>query len=264
MPPIRIGLSLSGGGARGIAHIGVLKALKEHQLEPSAVAGSSAGAIAGALFAAGLSIEKMMEFVKDSKVFRMINLGIPSGGLIKPTYIKKRLAAYIKEDRFEALKLPLYVAITNLNTGQLQIVNEGPLFDVVMASSSIPLLFQPVEINGYHYVDGGLLNNMPVTPLVKTTNFVIGVNVMPQIEIDEKSLQNFTSIATRCLYLSIKANTIPSLPLCNVVIEPKEAQNFHIFQLNKFEELIEIGYQATIKKIPEIKAGIELIMQKSV
>ena len=256
MNKLKIGLALSGGGARGIAHIGVFKALQEHGIQADAVAGSSAGAIAGAMYAAGLPIEKMLEFVKDSNVFKMISLGIPSGGFIKPTYIKKRLATYIEKDSFEALKLPLHVAVSNLNTGKLQIVSEGALFDIVMASSSIPLLFQPVQINDCLYVDGGLLNNMPVAPLVKTTDFVIGVDVMPQIEVKDKEIQNLTSIATRCFTLSIQANTRPNVPLCDILIEPKEVQHYGLFQLNKYEELVEIGYKETIAKIEAIKSGI--------
>ena len=164
---------------------------------------------------------------------------------------------YIEEDSFEALPKKLFVAVSNLNSGKLEIRESGILWDVVVASSSIPLVFQPVEIDGKMYVDGGLLNNMPVEPLVESADFIIGVNVMPHMIVTKKAVQSMIGVATRCFELSILANTKPNVPLCDVFIEPLNVRAFNIFQINKYKELFEIGYEAAMAKMPEIRRAAE-------
>ncbi len=248
----KIGIAFSGGGARGIAHVGVLKALLENGLEPQVISGSSAGSIVGALYAAGKSPEEMLAFVKDSKLFKLIKVGLPNRGFTKLTYLRERLAQTIAEDSFEALDKKLIVAISNLHTGVCEMVSSGPLFDVIVASSSIPLVFKPVELNGQLYVDGGLLSNLPATPLLEEVDFIIGVNVMPQVELRDTSLQSLIGVAARCFELSVVGNTRPDLEQCHFVIEPKAVHNYHIFQFNQYEALYEIGYEATQALIPTL------------
>lgn len=257
-PALKIGLSLSGGGARGAAHIGVLQALLEHDIQPYALAGASAGAIIGSLHAAGKTPQDMLDFIQESKMLKLMSFGFKSGGLSHLTYLRDRLAEVLPEDSFESLGKPVYIAISNLNTGLLEIRHSGPLFDVVMASSSIPLVFKPVEINGQQYVDGGLLCNLPVKPLVRDCDFVIGVNVMPHIHVPDKSVQSVIGIAARCFDLSIQANTQPNAALCDLLIEPKEVSQYHIFQFTQYQRIYEIGYEETIRRMPLIKDWIRL------
>jgi NTE family protein len=258
---IRIGLSLSGGGARGIAHIGVLKALEENGISPDAIAGASAGSIVGALLASGRNADEILSFVKDSSILKVFKMGLPSQGLAKLTYLKERLAEYIEEDSFEALLKPLFVAIANLNTGDGEIRSSGPLFDIIMASSSIPLVFHPVEIEKQFYVDGGLLDNMPVEPLIPISDLIIGVNVMPHIRISGRKVQNVVGIATRCFELSILSNSRPNFAMCDVLIEPKRVHSYHIFQINKYQELYDIGYSAAMEQMSEIKRKVQELVR---
>lgn len=253
----RIGLALSGGGARGIAHIGVLQALEEQGVVPDVISGASAGSIVGALYAAGKRPEEIMEFVRKASFFKLFKVSIPFSGLTKHTYLRERLAESIVEDSFEALKKNLIVAVTNLNTGECEMRNSGPLFDVVVASSSIPLIFQPVEIGGQAYVDGGLLDNMPVGPLKEHCDLTIAVNVMPHVEVPAKSVQNLLGIAQRCFDLSVLANTRPNMELCDLLIEPKEVHDFNIFQLNRYEPLFDIGYKAAMEKMEVLKGLVD-------
>lgn len=250
--PIKIGLCLSGGGAKGIAHIGVLKAFRETGIFPDVVAGTSAGSVVGALYAAGKTPEEMIDFVRDGSLFKIYKVIMPSDGLTKLTYLKEKLQAVIPEDRFEGLTRPLHVAVTNLITGNVEIKNSGPLFDVIMASSSIPLVFSPVEIDGQIYVDGGMLANFPVQPLIGQSDVIIGVNLMPQEPISEKSVQNIIGIATRCFSLSVWSNTQPQLRHCDLVISPPNIEQYNIFQFSRYKELIELGYEAALDRIPEL------------
>jgi len=253
-PNHKIGLALSGGGARGIAHIGVLQAMEDHGYRPDVLSGTSAGAIVAVLYAAGKSPVEILSFVKKASLFKLFKMGLPYAGLIKHSYLRRQLEELIGEDSFEALKLPVHVAMACLNTGTCEVRSSGPLYDAVTASSAIPLIFQPTEIDGKLYVDGGLLENIPVKSIRQQTEFVIGVNVMPNSEVDKKSIQHVFGIAQRCFDLSILANTQPSLSLCDLVVEPAEVRNYTILNLNKYQQLYEIGYQEMAAKIEDLKA----------
>lgn len=257
----KIGLVLSGGGARGAAHIGVLQALLENDIRPTIVSGASAGAIVGALYAAGHAPEDMMQVVKDSNLYRLVKLGIPTTGLAKLDYLRDRLAATLPGDDFSALDLPLYVALSDLNSGQLVIRNEGPLYDIIVASSSVPLVFKPQVLDGHLFVDGGLLCNMPAFPLREQVDVLIGVNLIPLREQPIKALSGVFSTAYRCFDLAIMANTRPQLELCDIVIEPSDLADYHLFQFNRFRKMYELGYAEATKHLDELK---ELLAAKEV
>lgn len=250
----KVGITLSGGGARGIAHIGVLQALQEHGIHPDMLVGCSAGSIVGSLYAAGASTQTMLELIQDNSVWKMINLSLPNRGLTKLTYLRERLADLIGTDDFAALQKPLYIAISNLNTGKIEVRHRGELFSVVQASCSIPLVFQPVEIDGDLYVDGGLLCNMPVQPIRDQVDFVIGVNVMPRVRAGSSSVNSIMGVAMRCFEMAIWANSHSEAKKCDLFIEPKQINRYHLFQFNKHEELYQIGYEATKRALSAWRA----------
>lgn len=249
----RIGMTLSGGGARGIAHIGVLQAFREADIVPDILSGTSAGAIVGALHAAGYSPEAMLDFVKDTSIWRIFTVNLPYDGLTKLTYLKKRLEECIVEDSFESLRHPLFISVANLNSGSLRTMHRGPLFDAVVASCSIPLVFKPVEMDGELYVDGGLLDNLPVEPLLSRAEVIVGVNVMPTLPVKNKSIQTVFGIATRCFELSVFANSRKNLESCDLVVTPEQLDEYNIFQFNKYREIYQIGYEAGQEAVPGVK-----------
>ena len=253
---VRIGLALSGGGARGAAHIGVIRALLEHGIVPRVVSGTSAGSVAGALYAAGLTPDEMLEFVAQSSVYKLIKLGIPRTGLTNLTYLRQKLVEAIGRDSFAALDIPLHVAVTNLNTGQVEIRSSGPLFDIIVASCSLPFVFKPVLLDGQLYVDGGVMSNLPARPIRQRADIVIGVNLIPCCAMEDREMTTVIGIMQRCFDLSVISNTTPEAELCDIVLEPLELRNYHIFQLNKYQEMHDLGYQDTLKRIPEIKNRI--------
>lgn len=253
---LRIGLALSGGGARGIAHIGVIQALEDQGIFPTALAGASAGSVVGAMYAAGLAPSEILDFVKDSKFWRIFRIGLPTDGVARLGYLRERLSGMLRADNFSALKKPLFVSVTNLNLGTSEIHSEGPLLDIIVASCSIPLIFKPVELNGQVYVDGGVLNNLPAAPLRELCDVVIGVNLMPHIVASSHSLQNALSIAVRTFELSIVANSMPGIQHCDVVLEPCSRRTYHMFQFNKFQEIYTAGYLTATAAIGEIKSLI--------
>ena len=254
--PLRIGLALSGGGARGAAHVGLLRALLEHGIVPTHLTGVSAGAIVAALYAAGCSPDAMLEFGITSSLRRFIRMGIPTTGLTKLDYLKERLALHIPEDDFASLRRPLHIGITNLNNGVGELRSAGPLLDVIAASCSIPFLFKPVELDGHQYVDGGVVANMPVDPLIHETDFIIGSNLMPYANLAPTDVGTVVGIVWRCFDLGIMANTRPAAALCDLVIEPAQLNDYSIFHLHKLRELHDIGYAETVRRIPELRRAI--------
>ncbi len=254
---MKIGISLSGGGAKGIAHVGVLQALLDHGIEIDVVAGTSAGAIVGALFAAGIPAVDMMDAIRNTSFLRIFGLQWPNRGLGNMAYLKQLMTRLIKEDDFDALKKPLYVSVMNINSGQVEIKNKGKLYDVVCASSSVPLLFKPIEMEGSHYLDGGIGMNMPVRCLVGKCDIIIGVNLVNHHFLPDKYLSSWKEIMSRVFDLSVYNNVKPELALCDIVIEPIDIHLYSRFNFNQAEQLYDAGYEGAIMKIPVIKKLIK-------
>jgi NTE family protein len=255
----KIGLTLSGGGAKGIAHIGVISALLEHDIHPEIVSGASSGSIIAAMYAADYTPEEMVQMVNSSsfyKIFRLV--GLPGAGWVKLDYLKEKLSECIKEDNFESLKRPLYICATNLNLGRPMFFHSGSLFDKVMASCAVPWLFKPVEIDGQLYADGGITNNLPAQIIREHCDVLIGSNVKPKVVVtSNKELDSFMGITQRCTDLSLWTNSKPNIKMLDIYIAPEKIHDFSSFNLNKTKELYEIGYEATIPLIPKIKQVIE-------
>lgn len=251
---MKLGICLSGGGARGIAHLGVLKALEEHQIFPNYVSGASAGSIAGALYCAGKSNEEILEIVKTTNLFKIFTFGFVTGGLAKHTYLRNTLKEKMPFKNFEDLPSHLYVCVSNINKGRWTIIKEGNIVEAVVASSSIPLVFEPVEINGNLYVDGGLLNNFPIEPLIVECDMVIGVNVMPNAV--KKDISGLRSVAERCFDLVVWNNSETRTGQADVLIEIDGIDEYGIFDFEKAEEIVELGYREALKQIEEIKERI--------
>jgi len=254
----RIGLALSGGVFRGVAHVGVFQALKENGIEPDAIIGTSAGAIAGGLIAAGKTSEQMLDFVRNWAWARAVRPGIPIDGFSSLSFLKEHLFKHIGHDSFDKLPKSLYVSVTNMNEGKLEILNTGSLTNVIMASCSIPLVFKPVEMNNTIYSDGGVMSNMAIEPLRSECEVLIGVDVMAQGAVESKMLNNVLGIAQRTFYLSIIANSQRAVDNCDIAIKPALG-GYHIFNIltKDFVNLYAAGYDATMAKMPEIKALIE-------
>lgn len=254
---MRIGISLSGGGARGIAHIGILQALEENGISPEVIVGTSAGSIVGALYAAGYDSDEMLEFLKDISLLKIFRVGLPNKGLASLYFLEKILQEALPDNDFSALNKKLFIGIANLLSGKLEIMSSGPLHEVIIASSSIPLIFKAIQIGEELYVDGGAIENMPIHPLKGLSDVIIGVNVMPIVPVEAKEVNSMIGIAARCFEMAIWSNSKPSLQACDIVIEPTGITQYSIFQFNKYQELYEIGYEAARKAMPDIKAQLE-------
>ena len=258
MGDLKIGITLSGGGARGLAHVGVLQALEDFGIIPSIVSGASAGSIVGALYASGLAPKNILKVMEKSQsLLKIFNFGIPKQGLSDLSYLENILKDNIKDLRFEAMKKELFIAVSNLNSAQVEYMNSGDLKKAVVASSSIPLIFKPIDMNGNRYVDGGLMDNFPVKAIRDSCDFLIGVNVMPLNPMSIDNLESLKDIGMRSFEMSVWNNTQPNIPLCDAFIEPTELSKYHIFAFKKYQIMYDIGYQTTFAKIAKIESLIK-------
>tara|TARA_R100000406_G_scaffold95844_1_gene91381 strand:- start:1445 stop:2209 length:765 start_codon:yes stop_codon:yes gene_type:complete len=250
-----LGIALSGGGARGAAHLGVLHALNENNIFPNRVSGSSAGSIIGALYCSGYTPMEIILLSKKKAFLKIFKIGFLNKGLTELTYLKDFLNAHLNKDSFESLELPLHVCVSNINSGKYEIISKGKLIEVLAASCALPLLFKSVKINGNLYVDGGLLNNLPVEPLLLNCDKVIGVSVCPHETRDD--IRGIRNVAERCMQLAIWGTMQHRFNQCNVAIEIEKSFKFGMFDVKKSEELFEIGYEVTIQQINEIKEKLK-------
>lgn len=243
----KIGLVLSGGGIRGVAHLGAIKALEEHGVTFSVISGTSAGAIVGALYASGHSINEILKMVLGINTFKLMRPALSWKGILNMNAVEVFLEKYLPDDSFEKLDIPLYITATNLKTGKPESFHKGLLRKVICASSCIPVLFDPVEHEGKLYIDGGILNNLPVQPIKDQCDFIIGVHCNPIG--NDYDAKNARGVMERALMLAITQNVYMERILCDLFIEPKGLEPFRVLDVNKAQEIYSIGYEQTIKQI---------------
>ncbi len=236
-----LGIALGGGGARGFIHLGVLKALKERGIELDIIAGTSAGAIAGVFAAAGKDPQEIKDILKKKRVFSYSKLKWPRDGIFSLDGLKKVIESEVPYNRIEDLPIPFIVTVSNLSTGRTEYMETGNLMDAVLASSSIPVIFKPITINGHKYSDGGLLDNLPVKPLREKCDEIIAVNISPVKEREE--INGMLSIAARTFQMSVNAQSHHAEDHCTVFIEPPGLKKYDLLDLQKGDELFDIGYE---------------------
>jgi len=249
--PKKIGLVLSGGGVRGIAHLGVLKALNEKGIFPEYISGVSAGAIAGVFYADGYSPDEIFEIFNQTSIFHFAKLSIPNKGFLSLNKVSKILHEYIQAKNFEDLKTPLYVAASNLNEGKIEYFHKGELINKVIASASIPIIFKPTIINGKTYVDGGIFDNLPVSPIRNQCKFIFASHVNPLSK--EEKIDSLFDIAERTFHLAIGSSVQDNSEMCDLFIEPSDLKNYSLLKLENAKEIYDLGYDFTIKILEKNK-----------
>jgi NTE family protein len=252
----KIGLVLSGGGARGFAHLGVIQALNEAGIFPDVVSGTSAGAIVGALYADGYSPKEILKLTNYSNRLKYFRPTLPKDGLLHISGMIKILEENLRAKTFEELKIPLFITATDLNNGCVDYFSSGELRNVIIASSSIPVLFKPVIINKKHYVDGGVLDNLPIKPIENICRYIIGSFVNPTGY--EEKVDNLISIAERTFLLSMSKEVTEKSKKFDLFIAPLELRNYKILDPTKSKELFQVGYKETKEKLKGIDIGIIL------
>ena len=245
-----IGLVLSGGGARGFAHLGVLQALNDAGIFPDIISGASAGALAGAMYCDGYPPREILKILKTHSRLDYMRPVVPRDGLLQISGIIKILESHLRAKKFEDLKIPLIASATDLNNGKAVYFSKGELLNAIIASSSIPVLFKPVIINGIYYVDGGVLDNMPVKPIKSKCRKIIGSFVNPVGH--EDSTTGLIRIAVRSFMLRMSREIDEKAKEFDLLIAPVELKNFGILDPEAAEDLFLLGFKATSEKLENL------------
>jgi len=250
----KIGITLCGGGVRGLSQIGVLHALEQNGISPEYISGASIGTIIGALYADGSSPEEILEIARQSTMVKIFNPSFKFQGLSNMNYLKSLLEKHLKARTFDQLNKNLYVAATNLHTAKTDYFSSGDLIKPIMASAAVPLLFEPQVLNGYKYVDSGILNNVPIEPIRPHVDILIGLYVHSHEEIkDPNAFNSYKSVFKRAFSLSIWGRSKRQLEQCDFFIYPIRSAEFGLFNNKDSEALFKLGIEAAEKHIPEIQ-----------
>lgn len=239
----KIGIAFGGGGARGFAHLGVMEALLQKGIKPDVYSGVSAGSIVGAFMAAGYAPKEVLAILNDKKLTDYTQVGLPVMGLLKLDKLMDYMSEHLGDIDIADLRTPLFIGVANLTKGRSQYFNTGHLPTIVEASSSIPVLFAPVEIDGDLYVDGGVFDNIPIDPLLGYCEKIIAINVNPVENIE--SITNLIQVATRTFQLSVNSSLDDVRELVDLLIEPDGLESFDLLDITRSHELFDLGYYYT-------------------
>ncbi|MES2276481.1 MAG: patatin-like phospholipase family protein [Bacteroidota bacterium] len=242
-----IGLALSGGGIRAVAHLGVMQALTDHGIKFSHISGTSAGAVAAAFFAEGYAPQDILQIIKDAKLFKLLRPALGSSGLVSILKTRFLIEQYIPHNSFQKLKTRVTISAVDLGEGKLVYFTDGELDLTILASCCLPGIFKPIIINNHMYVDGGILNNFPVEPLVGNCDFIIGssCNHLPVVT----EIKSFGNLIDRSAMIAINSSLDTRKNMCDVVIEPHGLGGYGIFDTDDAEEIYMIGYEEGLKAI---------------
>ncbi len=237
-------LVLSGGAARGLAHIGVYAYLLEAGFEIEVLSGSSAGAIVGAFVAAGHRPEEMVQIAKKTNPLSVFKPSIPpKRSLFRNSPVLEFLKDFLPE-RFEDLKVPLSVSTTDLLEGKNFLISEGPLAEAVMASAALPPFFEPVELKGKLLNDGGFSNDLPVEPFLEKDCLKLCVDVTPVLPVE--GLSGWIETTIRSFLISIRHHKVAKYRLCDLVLVPAVSR-LGFVNYKRVDEYVEAGYREAEK-----------------
>lgn len=256
-----IGYALSGGGARGFAHLGAIKALEERRLKPDIIAGTSAGALAGVFYADGFAPDEIVDMFKDTKFKQFVEFTLPTSGLFRSTGLYDFIKKNLRSKTFDQLQIPFTAVATDWEKGRYVSFAKGDkLVDAVVASCCVPLVFSPIKIDGRYYVDGGVLKNLPASVIKDHCNVLFGVNVAMAMPAEDKN--NLKYFAERTFTMMATSNTLADKKLCNVLIETEGLDKYWMFDLSHTDEIVETGYQAALIKLNEKKSKGSIVRAK--
>lgn len=240
----KLGIAFSGGGAKGAAHCGAMQALNEFGLKADIVAGTSAGSIAATMYASGMSpVDITNNFI--SLDFRdLLGTQLPKGGMFDTKPLVRHLQAIIPYERLEDLPVRTLVVATSIERGVVRIFDEGEIAHRVAASCAIPLIYQPVKIEGEHYSDGGVLMNLPVSALRDNCEKVIALNLHQAGKICYRD--SMYSIAIRSFSLMFLSNTMEDAARADIVINI-DTSSYSAYDLSNIETLFYLGYNTAVE-----------------
>ncbi|MFN3404050.1 MAG: patatin-like phospholipase family protein [Cytophagaceae bacterium] len=247
---MKTGLVLSGGGARGIAHLGVLKALDEEGIKPDIISGVSSGAICAVMYSAGLKPDEILNYLLKLRIYKYFRPSWSNIGLLNIERLMPVFNMYLPFKTFEELQIPIIISAADFRSGQTVFFSSGELLKPVLASSCIPILFAPLKYKDRLLVDGGVVNNLPVEPILAKVDYIIGSHCNPNNP--DYSIKSMRSVIERTFNLAIASNIKERKDHCHLFIEPEGLRNFRIFDLGKAKDIYNIGYKHAKERLKSL------------
>ncbi|MEJ2436459.1 MAG: patatin-like phospholipase family protein [Sulfurovaceae bacterium] len=238
---MQISLSLSGGAARGVYHLGVLHGLDEMHIEIKALCGVSIGAIIAASYASGVKPKRQLEIFKSQEFKNAFSFNWFRGSLFDVDYHADVFKKLIPKEKIEELPIPLWISVFDITHAKSFIFNKGDLKEICLASGALTPVFKPVLHDDVFFADGGFANNLVVEPLTNLPYKIVGVNLHP-IERDYHQ-DGFLSIAKRIAFLSAFSAVTQSENMCDIVIASPKLRDYSLFSLSEADALFALGYE---------------------
>lgn len=241
----KVGLALSGGAVLGAAHAGVLRALEEHSIEIDFISGTSIGALVASLYAFGWDYEHIKNFAIDLSWRDITNISFSKMGILSNKKMRSEILKDFGSVNFDKAKIPLSIVATNITNGGKVVLEKGDVGKAVMASTCIPGIFDPVKIDGELLVDGGIVENVPVSPLKDMgADFIIAVDLNARY-LNSKP-ENIIDLLLNSFHLTLSTASKFQIEEADIVISPDLSQ-FNMFDIKQVGPLIEEGYQEAMK-----------------
>lgn len=244
----KIGFAFSGGGVKGASHCGALQAMHEFGIKADMVAGTSVGSIVATFYAAGIEPIEMVNVFSSLDFRELLGIMRPKGGLFDSKPLEKHLRKIIPFENFEDLPIETIAVATCIENGKVEYFNRGEIVPRIVASCSIPIIFQPFKIGDLHYLDGGVLMNLPVIPLRDKCEKVIALNLHHAGTVPYKD--NIVSIAMRSSSLMFLSNSMIDSTQADIFIDMDTAA-YNAYDMKKVDILFQIGYDTTVKVLEE-------------
>jgi NTE family protein len=251
MKRLPVGLALSGGTAKAVTHVGILKALLEADIPIDMIAGTSGGSIVAALYAFGMPVSQIEDLANQLSWRKLASIKLTRLGFISSRRIEEFVRDYIDDVTFAQLKMPCRVVATDLLTGDKCVFKSGEVATAVRASCSIPQIYLPVEIRGGYYVDGGLSEYLPVETVKETGNyFTIGAHLGHTRDKYERP-RHILQLVMQITGLMARKNYLISSQKADFLIHP-DLDHYSAFDFESSDQLIDAGYRLTKNMIPDL------------
>jgi NTE family protein len=253
----KIGIVFSGGGIRGMAHLGVLKALETYAIPFHMMSGTSAGAMVAAFYSAGYKADEIKNIVKTNSFFSVKHLLFGKAGLFDMGLFDTAFKKYFPHNTIEQLPTPIHIAATDIINGKTVYFDKGDLSLALQASSCVPLVFQPIKYMDKVLVDGAVTNNLPIEPLVNQCDKIIGVHVNAMSK--KVSEVHMKDMLDRSFHLALSQNVYHKSSQCDLFIDPPNMSKYGMFDMEKTDEIFEYAYQYTLTQNKEIEEFLKTL-----
>ena len=244
----KVGLALGGGGAKGVAHIGVLKALEEANVQIDYLAGTSVGAMVASLYAFNVDVDTISDLARRLTISDITTFKLNKTGFFTTDLLRKLLIDYVGDVNIEEASIPLAIVATDINTGEAVIFRQGSLVDAVCASASIPGIYIPMTLNGRTLVDGGLVQNVPVQPVKDMGAGVVIASHLSSVDRYEEP-KNVLDVMRNAFEIAVSQHTKGEVDMADLLIAMDLSDFSHRDNTERHDELFAIGYETAAKQL---------------